>query len=117
MKAGSILLVLAALLVAMLVPAFAVTADNGVFAPTLDGTKTIIQEEVGVLFAAENMTALAAVPNVELAVSTNIMMTDSEAITRAVYYHGRNAGRFDNYKSTPGAGGDGFARSIQRLTG
>ena len=43
MKSGMIALILAALLVAMLVPAFAETASNGVFAPTLIGTKTTIQ--------------------------------------------------------------------------
>jgi len=108
MKYGFRLLAVAALLVAMLVPAFAVTADNGVFAPTLSGTKINAQEEVGGIFTAENMIALAVIPNPALAVSTINMITDSEAILTAAHYYGHNAGHLGSYKSTPSAGGDGL---------
>jgi hypothetical protein len=113
MKSGFLLLVLAALLVAMLVPASAVMADNGALALTLSGTKTTIQEEVGGMLAAENMTALAVVPNAELAVSTINIMTDESQGSRMRYIADCNIS--ESYKPTPGAGGDGFARSIQRL--
>ena len=62
---GLIVLVLAALLVAMSVSAFAVGAGNGatgVSAVSMMGTKINVQEEVGGIRSAENMTALAVPP-------------------------------------------------------
>ncbi len=109
MKSGMIALILAALLVAMLVPAFAETASNGVFSPTLIGTKTTIQEEVGGTFTAESMTALAVPPNEAVVASTTMMISDSEAITIAANYYGRDAVRFGSYNSPlVGKGGDGI---------
>ena len=111
---GLIVLLLAALLVAM--PAAAVTKGvaNGVDASTL-GTKINIQEEVGGVLAAESMAALAVDPNPAEAVTSTNMMTGYEAITTVANYYGHDAARFGSYNSTPGAGGDGFARSTQRF--
>jgi len=100
---GLIVLLLAALLVAMPVSAFAVTADNGALALTDSGTKIIIQEEVGGIFTAENVIALAVVPNEAQAVFSTTMLT-LESRVSGIY----EAVVDRYYKPTPGAGGDGL---------
>jgi hypothetical protein len=73
-----IALILAALLVAMLVPAFAFGANNGTdFSASMIGTKITIQEEVGGTFTAESMTALAVPPNEAVVASTTMMISES----------------------------------------
>ncbi|MBE3064738.1 MAG: hypothetical protein IMZ69_06935 [Spirochaetes bacterium] len=107
MKIGFLVLLLAALLVAMPVAAFAVTADNGAGALTMSGTKTSAQEEVGGLFTAENMAALAVVPNPALAVPIIITMALAGLVLLAAHYM-RFRANLGSYKSTPGAGGEGL---------
>jgi len=106
MKVSLILLLLAALLVAMPVAAGTLGVFNGADASML-GTKITIQEEVGGILAAENVAAPAAVPNEELAVSTN-MTASANSVTDAVHYYGAISPIHDSYKPTPGAGGDGL---------
>jgi hypothetical protein len=98
---GFIALILAALLVAMLVPAFAFGANNGTDAVSMMGTKINAQEEVAGIRAGENMTALAVPPwSLALIIITMVFLVAS---TVAVYF----------YKSTHSAGGDGL---IARFT-
>jgi hypothetical protein len=113
MKSGFILLAVAALLVAMLVPAFAVTADNGVFAPALSGTKINVQEEVGGILSAENMIALAVVPN-DTVVASPIAMNDSVA----AYYDSKVAtpGYLYNITGSALGGGDGLLARRSKQT-
>lgn len=98
---GMIVLVLAALLVAMLVPAFAVAADNGAFAPTF-GTKINVQEEVGWTFTAENMTAPAVAPIPALAALALMLL----GLAMGAYYYRPIVAIYGSRGSTPGAGGD-----------
>ena len=109
---GVIVLVLAALLVAMSVSAFAFAADNGVAnlsAVSMLGTKINVQEEVAGVRAGESMTAFA-VPPWALALLT--IMIVLAAGTIAVCFMRGSASQY-SYKSTPGAGGDG---SLTRFT-
>jgi len=98
---GLIMLLLAALLVAMPVAADTLGVFNGADASIL-GTKINIQEEVGGMVAAENMTALAVLPEARAGVILLIALAGFGAYAAANYYMSRG------YKPMPGAGGDGL---------